>query len=73
MAERSLSYKISLFGYLFAGVVVLLLAVQNSAGISNVVFSLPLAVALAHNGGAALLLLTLVMLVHTMGQKKHLS
>ena len=38
----------------------LLLVLQVALGISNVVFGLPLAVAVAHNGGAALLLLTLV-------------
>jgi heme A synthase len=32
-------------------------------GISNVMFGLPLAVAVAHNGGAALLLFTVVSLV----------
>jgi cytochrome c oxidase assembly protein subunit 15 len=37
-----------------------LLALQVSLGISNVVFNLPLAVAVAHNGVAALLLLALV-------------
>lgn len=40
------------------------LVTQVSLGISNVVFSLPLAVAVAHNGVAAVLLLTLVTLVH---------
>lgn len=38
------------------------LLLQIGLGISNVLFSLPLAVAVAHNGVAALLLLTLVML-----------
>ncbi|MGB0713553.1 MAG: COX15/CtaA family protein [Gammaproteobacteria bacterium] len=39
-----------------------LLLVQVSLGIANIVFSLPLAVAVAHNGVAALLLLSLVTL-----------
>ena len=52
----------------FAGWLVLVLAVQVTLGISNIVLSLPLAVAVAHNGGAALLLLTMVTLVHAMGQ-----
>jgi len=39
-----------------------LLALQVSLGISNVVFSLPLPVAVAHNAGAALLLSSLVLL-----------
>ena len=38
----------------------LLLLVQVTLGISNVVFSLPLLVAVAHNGIAALLLISLV-------------
>ena len=39
-----------------------LLVLQVSLGISNVLFSLPLAVAVAHNAGAALLLSSLVVL-----------
>ena len=43
-----------------------LLLLQIALGISNVVFGLPLPVAVAHNGGAALLLFTLtVLLVRT--------
>lgn len=40
----------------------LVLCIQVGLGISNVLFSLPLAVAVAHNGVAALLLLTLIVL-----------
>jgi cytochrome c oxidase assembly protein subunit 15 len=43
-----------------AGVVLTLLCVQVGLGISNVVFKLPLPVAVAHNAGAALLLLSLL-------------
>ncbi|RPH38436.1 MAG: heme A synthase, partial [Burkholderiales bacterium] len=39
-----------------------LLVLQVSLGISNVLFSLPLTVAVAHNAGAALLLASLVLL-----------
>ena len=39
-----------------------LLTLQVSLGISNVLFSLPLPVAVAHNAGAALLLSSLVLL-----------
>jgi cytochrome c oxidase assembly protein subunit 15 len=47
------------------GLVVLgLLAIQVTLGISNVVFNLPLIVATAHNGFAALLLLSLVTLLY---------
>ncbi|MGY4532200.1 cytochrome c oxidase assembly protein subunit 15 [Pseudomonas sp. TE3786] len=45
-----------------AGLLVLALAVQISLGVSNVLLHLPLAVAVAHNAGGALLLLTLVLL-----------
>ena len=40
----------------------MLLAIQVALGISNVVFSLPLLVSVAHNAGAALLLATLVVI-----------
>lgn len=43
------------------GLVLLALAVQVSLGISNVIFHLPLLVAVAHNAGGAALLLTLVL------------
>ena len=46
----------------------LVLLVQVTLGISNVVYSLPLAVAVAHNGVAALLLLTMVMITHRLGR-----
>ena len=42
--------------------IALVLVVQVSLGITNVLLSLPLPVAVAHNGVAALLLITLVML-----------
>jgi cytochrome c oxidase assembly protein subunit 15 len=57
----------------FAGWLLLVLVVQVTLGISNVVLSLPLSVAVAHNGVAALLLLTMVSLVHTLGQQKYRS
>ena len=41
------------------------LLTQVSLGISNVVFSLPLPVAVSHNGVAGVLLLTLVALLHS--------
>ncbi len=51
----------------FAAWIALLLITQVSLGISNVVFSLPLPVAVAHNGVAALLLASLATLVHYTG------
>lgn len=79
-----MTYRISLPGCAFAAVLpigactrlagwlLLVMALQLTLGISNVVFSLPLA-AVAHNGVAALLLLTTVALVHIMGQEKYRS
>jgi cytochrome c oxidase assembly protein subunit 15 len=46
------------------------LVAQVSLGITNVVLSLPLAVAVAHNGVAVLLLMSLATLVHYSGLKK---
>jgi cytochrome c oxidase assembly protein subunit 15 len=46
------------------GVLLLLLCVQLGLGLANVAWLLPLSVATAHNGGAALLLLALVALLH---------
>jgi cytochrome c oxidase assembly protein subunit 15 len=54
----------------FAGWILLVLIAQVSLGISNVVFSLPLPVAVAHNGVAVLLLMSLATLVHYSGLKK---
>ncbi|EGU33756.1 putative cytochrome c oxidase assembly protein [Vibrio ichthyoenteri ATCC 700023] len=47
-----------------AGSLALLLSLQVVLGISNVVFSLPIAVAVAHNLGAALLLLNVLYINH---------
>ena len=52
---------------MFATLISLLLLTQVSLGISNVVFSLPLAVAVAHNGVAVLLLMTIAALIHYSG------
>lgn len=46
---------------------------QITLGISNVLLSLPLAVAVAHNGVAALLLLTLVYSVHVTGRREPIA
>ena len=47
-----------------AAIALSLLAVQISLGISNIIFYLPLAVANAHNAGAALLLIAMVTLLY---------
>ena len=49
-----------------AGAVLILLATQVSLGIANVWLSLPLPVAVAHNAVAALLLLAMITLTHTL-------
>ncbi len=54
----------------FAFIITILLATQVSLGISNVIYSLPLYVAVAHNGVAALLLMTLAALVHYTGLQR---
>ncbi len=48
---------------------VAVLGVQVALGVSNVVFSLPLAVAVLHNAVAAVLLMTMVMLNYTLYRK----
>lgn len=55
----------------FAAWIALVLIAQVSLGISNVVLSLPLAIAVAHNGVAVLLLMSLATLVHYSGLKKN--
>lgn len=56
-SENKLLRKLSM-------IMLLLLVTQVSLGVANVVFSLPLPIAVAHNGIAALLILTLVALNH---------
>ncbi len=51
-----------------ANILFVLLVLQIALGISNVIFSLPIAIAVAHNGGAALLLLALMKLHHHIHQ-----
>jgi len=51
-------------------VVAALLTIQVILGISNVLFSIPMAIAVAHNGVAVLLLLSLVTLLHYMSLPK---
>jgi len=53
----------------FAKVMLLILVLQVSLGISNILFHLPLGVATAHNAGAALLLLSLLGLIQVLPSK----
>lgn len=54
-----------------AGVLIAVVALQITLGVSTVVFHLPLPIAVAHNGGAALLLLTLVAINHAVWSARH--
>lgn len=56
-----------------AAALLLLVAAQFALGVSNVLFSLPLPVAVAHNAGAALLLLAFVTLNHLVRPQGRLS
>ena len=49
----------------------IMIVLQFAIGISNVFLKLPLALAVAHNGGAALLLILLVMLNHKIRFTQH--
>ena len=51
--------------------VVAVLALQIAMGIGNVVFQLPLWLAVAHNGGAALLLVTLILVNYRVAGNRH--
>jgi cytochrome c oxidase assembly protein subunit 15 len=56
-----LSYRLAKSGFRFGGIAVaVVLVLQVLLGISNVHFGLPLPIATMHNGGAALLLFTLL-------------
>lgn len=50
---------------------VAVLALQIAMGIGNVVFQLPLWLAVAHNGGAALLLVTLILVNYRVAGNRH--
>ena len=52
---------------------VLVLLIQVALGITNVLAHLPLPVAVAHNGGAVMLLLILVTLVHSLSPESFVS
>ncbi len=54
-----------------SGMILALLATQIALGISNVVLHLPLAVAVAHNGTAALLLLSLLAVIYMLKSPAH--
>ncbi|MFW5816699.1 MAG: COX15/CtaA family protein, partial [Wenzhouxiangella sp.] len=56
-----------------AGVLAALLGTQVTLGILNVVWSLPLGIAVAHNGVAALLLAAMVYLLHRTTRRETIS
>jgi cytochrome c oxidase assembly protein subunit 15 len=53
-----------------AKVLLAVLALQVGLGIANILWQLPLPLAAAHNAGAALLLLTLITLVHALTPRR---
>jgi cytochrome c oxidase assembly protein subunit 15 len=62
LALSARQYPVRQVGSVLAAV----LAIQLALGLGNVLLSLPLPVATAHNGGAAILLLTMLALLHTL-------
>jgi len=56
----------------FGVAIAVLLAIQLGLGIANVLLHLPLPVAVAHTGGAVLLLLSLVTLNHLLRRETSL-
>lgn len=66
LSIRALCTKVPRSVQLWAKVLVALILAQFALGVSNVLFTLPLAVATAHNGGAALCLLTVVALLYSL-------
>lgn len=66
LSIRALCTKVPRSVQLWAKVLVALILTQFALGVSNVLFTLPLAVATAHNGGAALCLLTVVALLYSL-------
>ena len=66
-----LSYSLAMQGrHMYASWLIAVLTVQVTLGISNVLLSLPMHVAVAHNGIAALLLLSLVGIARNLGQQR---
>jgi cytochrome c oxidase assembly protein subunit 15 len=69
-----LSYSLAMQDrHKYASWIIAVLTVQVTLGISNVLLSLPLHVAVAHNGIAALLLLSLVAIARNLGQQTEVS
>lgn len=54
----------------WAKVLLVVILAQFALGVSNIIFTLPLAVATAHNGGAALCLLTVVALLYSLRNER---
>lgn len=53
----------------YAAAIIAILVVQIGLGISNIVFSLPIAVAVLHNAGGAALLITLLLAISTIKKR----
>ncbi|MGB0865067.1 MAG: COX15/CtaA family protein [Granulosicoccaceae bacterium] len=72
LSARVLCTKVPRSAQFWAKVLVAVISAQFALGVSNVYFTLPLAVATAHNGGAALCLLTVVALLYSLRRDKRL-
>ena len=69
-----LSYSLAMQGrHMDSSLIIAVLTMQVALGISNVLLSLPLHVAVAHNAIAALLLLSLVAIARNLGQQSEVS
>jgi cytochrome c oxidase assembly protein subunit 15 len=69
-----LSYSLAMQGrHMYSSWIIAVLTMQLTLGISNVLLSLPLHVAVAHNAIAALLLLSLVAIARNLGQQSEVS
>lgn len=66
LSARVLCTKVPDSARVWAGALVAVTLAQFVLGVSNVYFTLPLAVATAHNGGAAICLLTVVALLYSL-------
>ncbi len=66
LSIRALSTRVPIHVRRWSIALVVLILAQFTLGVSNILFVLPLSVATAHNGGAALCLLTLVGLLYSL-------
>jgi cytochrome c oxidase assembly protein subunit 15 len=70
LSALALALLVSTGARRYGAALLVLVVLQVALGISNVVFSLPLPIAVAHNAGAALLLVTLVVLNYVFSRRR---